>query len=279
MDRQRARTCPPGGDPGGAGPAGGGPPRSPGCTCVPPAARRREPVCRRLVLAVLLLAGRRGRPAAGAGTGADRPVAASRPAPPLTLLSQTGWVTAGPGLRPPAPDRRARGAGGPARHHRGRLPLPVEHLRLRPVDAVDGPRHPGVVHDVGACRRLASRPARWGRRPLDAGGGGQRRPASAASLPPSPSTSARRRAVPVVPGRGVSRPDPARRHLGGRRCSARSPPTSSTARRRPPPSACGSPSVLPVQVTQGAAALPAAGRLLARPASALATPPGRPSTP
>lgn len=105
MDRQRARTCPGGSDPGGTGPASGRSFPFPVALSDRRAGRgtRRAKAAHPVVVAVLsvlavagpVLAGGVGSPAsAGTSTSASANVLAAS-APSLVLLSQTPWVTPG----------------------------------------------------------------------------------------------------------------------------------------------------------------------------------------
>jgi len=94
VDRQRARTCPGGSDPGDAGPADGRP--APGDEAAP----CRPRVCTSVVATVLVLVlvlcplpAATGR--AGATPVAQGAIQTASPSLPLTLLSQTPWVTPG----------------------------------------------------------------------------------------------------------------------------------------------------------------------------------------
>jgi hypothetical protein len=100
VDRQPARTCPPGGDPGATGPARGGSTPHPGAPVghAPRRQLRSAWIPGALILAVLLVAGSAVLPASAGATTPPvdaRAVSTPVPAQPLVLESQTGWVTEG----------------------------------------------------------------------------------------------------------------------------------------------------------------------------------------
>ena len=106
MDRQRARPCPPGGDPGG----------------------RRLPAALLLAALVVVALVTAAAPSAAAPASAAGSGSASLSTPPLELLSQTRVGDPGPGVRPPAPAVLGA-ADGLARTGGVRLPVPVDASR------------------------------------------------------------------------------------------------------------------------------------------------------
>ena len=280
MDRQRARTCPPGGDPGGTGAAGAGSaphPRVPWRASGFRGTRSEFPVGRRsgiLLLAVLVL-GVASTPgsATAAPAGGTVAVASTTGAPALVLDYQTPWVT--PGQRFDL-HLRAAASGVPT----ARLgitvsvfaclssisgfdqstsssqlgtpvsstpsPLPVSSLPALPGDAVD--LSMAVV--VGALVPAASTPA----------------PAFTIHLR---SVTGQCQSYPagVFPVR-VQLVDTSDAGVLGSFTTHLIFSEARTDTQR-----LGAAVVLPIQITQGASRAPTPAALLARPSAALATPP------
>ena len=187
-------------------------------------------------------------------------LAVTAPSPSSSSPRRVGGP--GPGLRPPSARRQRRRADGRARDHRLRLPLSLEHVRLRPVPG-DGPTGTPVSSTTSALPVERSPRLPGGGldlpMPVVVGGAGRRRhrPTAAFTIHLQPVE----RAVPVLPGRGVPGPRSSWStcRVGAVVGSLHHPPRS-TARPRPTTQRLRVAVVLPVQITQGGVALAHDGR-------------------